>query len=610
VAAAVLGDSTAVEFIPLTAAERFTALLDEDIDVLIRNTTWTQGRDVPLDFGPTTFYDGQKLMGESPAFSADSTIADIDGATVCVQSGSTSLENIQNAADQAGVTITIEETVDVAEAATKLLDGTCDLMTTDESGLVSVRYDLGNDGDDLVIFPGTPISKEPLGPTYRADDSAWGDVVNWTVLAMIIADEKGITRANVTDTWDDDPESTALFGGENERQTAMGLDATAFREVIEQVGNYDEVFEANLEPVGFSRTGTLNARFGEDGGLIFAPPADGSVPGDGEPAPAGDESALEMVQDRGMLNCGVNAGLTGFGVIDDDDASGFDIDFCRAVAAAVLGDATAVDFVPLTSAERFDALADGTIDLLIRNTTWTQGRDVAFDFGPTTFYDGQKLMGESPAFSADSTIADIDGATVCVQSGTTSLENIQNAADQAGVTITIEETVDIAEATTKLLDGTCDLMTTDESGLVSVRFDLLGSGGDDLVIFPGTPISKEPLGPTYRANDSTWGDVVNWTVLAMIIADEKGITRANVADTWDDDPESMALFGGDGERQSAMGLDADAFREVIEQVGNYDEVFEANLVPVGFSRAGTLNAGFGAGGGLIFAPPAGGSVPE
>ncbi len=596
---------------PLTAAQRFSALLTGDIDVLIRNTTWTQGRDAAVDFGPTTFYDGQKLMGKTPVFGADSVLADIDGTKVCVVIGSTGADNIANAAAAASLTPTFVPVANEAEATAQLLAGTCDLYTTDESSLVSARFNaLGSGGENLVIFPGTPISKEPLGPVYRGGDSTWADIIDWVVYAMIIADEKGITSANIGETWDNDVQSTALFGGAGERQTAMHLDADAFREVITQVGNYNEVFEANLTPVGFARAGTLNARYGVDGGLLFAPPAGGSVPAGLAPAAAPTVSTLAAVKARGELRCGVNGGLAGFSIVNGAGASGFDVALCRAVATAVLGDATLVDYVPLTSAERFNALAHGDIDVLIRNTTRTQGRESAFDFAPTTFYDGQKLLGRASAYSAPSTFADIGNATVCVVNGSTGADNVVNVAAAAGVTITVVKVASETEAGTKLLDASCDLFTTDESGLMSLRASLAAGGGPELVIFPYIAFSKEPLGPVYRANDSAWGDVINWTVYAMFMADKKGITAGNIGDSWDTDAESTALFGGTNERQTAMGLAADAFRKVIAAVGNYGEVFEANLKPLGFSRTSSANARYGAEGGLIFSPPAGGSVPQ
>ncbi len=325
------------------------------------------------------------------------------------------------------------------------------------------------------------------------------------------------------------------------------------------------------------------------------------------PAAAQDSGGLlATVQDRGKLQCGVGGTAVAFSETQPDGSmTGFDADFCRAVAAAVLGDANAVEFRTLTSKERFEALKNKEIDVLIRNTTWTQSRDtdIGMDFGPTTYYDGQQLMGLASKFTVNSGASDVDGAILCTNAGTTTEKNITEWAKIGGADIKLETVEVFPEAIEKFKAGTCDLVTTDGSGLVGQKAS--NAEGVDWIIFPAAPISKEPLGPVYRQNDSQWGDVVNWVVYAMIIADEYGITSANIDDTAVADmaPELGRLFGGEGELQTAMGLSADAFYQVIKQVGNYDEVYSNNLNPVGLVREGSLNARFNEGG-MIYAPPA------
>jgi general L-amino acid transport system substrate-binding protein len=331
-----------------------------------------------------------------------------------------------------------------------------------------------------------------------------------------------------------------------------------------------------------------------------------------DPGPVGqtDGETLAAVQARGVLRCGVSGSAVAFSETQPDgSATGFDADYCRAVAAAVLGDATKVEFRALTAAERFDVLKAGEIDVLIRNTTWTQDRDaglVAIDFAPTTYYDGQQLMGVSSKFSASSGPSDVDGAILCTNAGTTTEKNITEWAKVGGAAIVLETVETFPEAMEKFKQGSCDLVTTDGSGLVGnkVTEERAGTIAEgDWVIFPTAPISKEPLGPAYRENDSEWADVVNWVVYATIIADEKGVTSANIDSSRDVDPEAARLFGGEGELQTKMGLSADAFYQVIKQVGNYDEIYAKNLNPVGLFREGSLNARFNEGG-MIYAPPA------
>ena len=345
---------------------------------------------------------------------------------------------------------------------------------------------------------------------------------------------------------------------------------------------------------------------------------DTTAPGSTDPsAPVTGQTGgatLDEVRARGVLKCGVSGGAVAFSETQSDGSmTGFDADMCRAVAAAVLGDSTAVEFSALTAAERFTALAAGEVDLLIRNTTWTQSRDttLGLDFGPTTYYDGQGVMGRaSDGFTADSTLADVDGAVLCTNAGTTTEKNISEGAALAGATIVLSTVAEFAEAMEGFKQGSCDLVTTDASGLVgnmvtAVRDGEIAEG--DWVVFPRAPISKEPLGPLYRQNDSQWADVINWTVYATFIADELDVTSANVDSVIGDadlNPELGRLLGvSDEELQTGMGLDADAFYNVISQVGNYGEIFDRNLNPVGIFREGTPNAQWNQGG-LIYAPPA------
>ncbi len=329
-----------------------------------------------------------------------------------------------------------------------------------------------------------------------------------------------------------------------------------------------------------------------------------------------DGGTLQAVLDRGVLNCGVSGSAVGFSETQADGSmTGIDADTCRAIAAAVLGDSTAVAFTETTAAERFEVLKSGSIDVLVRNTTWTQSRDsgdIGLDFGPTTYFDGQQVMGRaSDGFTDDSTLADVDGAILCTNAGTTTEKNITEGAAVAGATIQLKTVEQFPEALEGLKAGDCDLVTTDGSGLYGNRSKAILDGEiaqGDWVIFPRAPISKEPLGPVYRANDSQWADIVNWTVYALFIADEKGVTSANideiVAQGEDIDPELGRLFGSvDGSLQEGMGLSADAFYNVIAQVGNYDEVFSRNLNPLEIYRDGTYNAQW-TDGGLIYAPPA------
>jgi general L-amino acid transport system substrate-binding protein len=333
--------------------------------------------------------------------------------------------------------------------------------------------------------------------------------------------------------------------------------------------------------------------------------------GGGDVGQGTEGGILAAVQARGVLKCGVSGAATAFSETQPDGSTtGFDADYCRYVAAAVLGDANAVEFTALTAAERFTAVQTGAVDVLIRNTTWTQSRDtdVGMDFAPTTYYDGQQVMArEVDGFTPQSQITDLEGAVVCTNAGTTTEKNITEVTNALGVNITLSTFEDYDLVMEGFLSGACDAVTTDGSGLVGRKAvqEAEDRDGSSWVIFPASPISKEPLGPVTIQNDSQWLDVVKWSVFSSIIFDEKGVTSANAADMAASPPDGEVerLLGGDGELQTAMGLSPDAFLNAVSQVGNYDEIYSRNLNPVGLTREGSLNASF-LEGGLIYAPPA------
>ena len=321
-------------------------------------------------------------------------------------------------------------------------------------------------------------------------------------------------------------------------------------------------------------------------------------------AASASASTLDDVKARGKLNCGVSSGLTGFSQPDANGVwEGFDVAVCRAVAAAVLGDSTAVEFVPLTTQVRFTALASGEIDILARNTTWTFSRDtdLKLDFIGVNYYDGQGFM--VPKSLGVTSAKDLDGATVCIQTGTTTELNLADFFRANNISyepIPIETN---AEAQQQYLAGACDVYTTDASGLAATRATFEAPA--DHVILPEI-ISKEPLGPVVRHGDNEWGDIAMWTLNALIAAEELGVTSANVAELAaapTTNPEINRLLGTEGDLGAMIGLDAQWAVRAIAAGGNYGELFEKNIgvnTPIGLARG--LNAQWTEGG-LIYAPP-------
>ena len=330
----------------------------------------------------------------------------------------------------------------------------------------------------------------------------------------------------------------------------------------------------------------------------------GAVTFAGLAAAAATAGTLDDVKARGTLNCGVSTGLVGFASPNSEGVwEGFDVGVCRAVAAAVLGDPSAVEFVPTTGQTRFTALASGEVDMLARNTTWTFSRDVdlKFEFIGVNYYDGQGFM--VPADLGVSSAKELDGATVCIQTGTTTELNL---ADFFRVNNISYEPVPIetnAEAQQLYLAGSCDVYTTDASGLAATRATFEAPG--DHIVLPEI-ISKEPLGPLVRHGDHEWGDVVRWTLMALVSAEELGVTSKNVAEMASaagNNPEINRMLGTEGELGAMLGLEADWAKNAILAGGNYGELFETNIgenTPIGLARG--LNAKW-TDGGLIYSPP-------
>jgi general L-amino acid transport system substrate-binding protein len=316
---------------------------------------------------------------------------------------------------------------------------------------------------------------------------------------------------------------------------------------------------------------------------------------------AASAQTLKAVKDRGSLLCGVGQGVAGFSLPDDKgNWTGFDVDFCRAIAAAVLNDPTKVKFVPLSSKDRFEPLKTGGIDVLSRNTTWTLSRDVAYgNFAGITYYDGQGFMVRK-ALKVNSAL-ELNGASVCTQTGTTTELNLadffrsNNMKYEVIAFATADETVKAYES------GRCDVFTTDISQLYAEKLKL--ANVNDHVILPEV-VSKEPLGPLVRHGDDQWFDIVKWTHFAMLNAEELGISSKNVDEGLkSNQPEIRRLLGVEGNFGEQLGLTKDWAVRIVKQVGNYGEVFERNVgtgsklgISRGINRLWTK-------GGIQYAPP-------
>ena len=321
--------------------------------------------------------------------------------------------------------------------------------------------------------------------------------------------------------------------------------------------------------------------------------------------PAGYGETLAAIQARGKVVCGVHTTLPGFGYLDANGRNiGFDIDFCRAVAAAVLGDPEAIEAVPITAADRGPVLQTGEVDMVTRNMTWTSKRDAEWgNFTWITFYDGQGFL--VPANSGIATLEDMEGATVCVTTGTTTEKNLATAFGDAGLTyeaVTFEDTLSVYGA---YEEGRCDVATSDKSQLAAARS--IFQNPDDHIILPMT-ISKEPLTPAVPTGDDQWLDIVKTVIWGLINAEEKGITSANVEEMKaSENADIRSMLGAEGEADwgfGTLGLTPDSLANAIAAVGNYGEIYDRYFGADGI--AFTLDRGLNnlwTNGGLMYAPP-------
>lgn len=320
-------------------------------------------------------------------------------------------------------------------------------------------------------------------------------------------------------------------------------------------------------------------------------------------AGAAAAGTLDDVKAAGELKCGVSTGLSGFSAADANGKwNGVDVDVCRAVAAAVLGDPMKVQFVSTTGKTRFTSLASGEVDLLARNTTWTFSRDtdLGFDFVGVNYYDGQGFM--VPKALGVTSAKELDGATICIQTGTTTELNLADYFRANGMSYEPVPIETNAEAQQKYLANACDAYTTDASGLAATRATF--ENPKDHAILPEL-ISKEPLGPAVRHGDNEWGDIVRWSMNALIAAEEYGITSENIDDLKANstNPEIRRMLGVEGDLGGMIGLDNEWAYRAIKANGNYAEIFNRYLGPdtqVGLERG--LNAQWTQGG-LLYAPP-------
>ena len=597
VAAAVLGDPNAIEIRLITASERLPVIRSGEVDMLVRTITWTTSRDATWgNFAETMLYDGQGFMVNRGR--GLSSAMDLNGATVCVVGGTTlelyleefSLRNHLNIKP-----LTLE---DHDEALSAYQRGRCDALTRDQLWLAAFGSSFLNP-DAHVILPET-ISEEPMGPVVPHGDDQWFDIVKTVMGILVHAEAYGGTSDSVPIAATGDAEVDRLFGLEGSfGQESLGLSRTVAQDVIRAVGNYGEIYDRNLGPggIGLPRDNGRNALWADapcndcpKGGQIYSVPMGSWVrrSNGGTSQTTVSGSRLGLVRERGKVICASRNNVPGFGYLDDrGNPIGFDIDLCRAVAAAVLGDPNATEIRPITAAERGPVIRSGEVDMLVRRITWTTSRDAAWgNFAQTMFYDGQgfvvnKSLGISSAM-------DLDGATVCVVDGTTTEVNLANFSSRNRLNITQLTFEDSYTAVSAFEGGQCDALTNDRSFIAAI------ANTDAHVILPET-ISEEPLGPVVPHGDDQWFDIVKTVMGILIYAEAYDVTSGSVPIAATGNVQIDRLFGlasSFGFGQESLGLSQTVAQDVIRAVGNYGEIYDRNLGPggIGLPRENGRNA--------------------
>ena len=601
VAAAVLGDPNAIEIRPITAAEREPVIRSGEVDMLVRTITWTTWRDATWgNFAETMLYDGQGFMVNRDR--GLSSAMDLNGATVCVVGGTTLELDLEEFSLRNHLNIKPLTLEDYDAALSAYQRGRCDALTRHRLWLAALGSSFLNP-DAHVILPET-ISEEPMGPVVPHGDDQWFDIVKTVMGILIYAEAYGVTSGSVPIAATGDFRIDRLFGLEASfGQESLGLSQTVAQEVIKAVGNYGEIYDRNLGPggIGLPRDNGRNALWADapcndcpKGGQIYSAPMGYWVRGSSGSMSqkTSSVSRLSQVRERGKLICASRNDVPGFGYLDDRGNNvGFDIDLCRAVAAAVLGDPNAVEIRLISVSEREPVIRSGEVDMLVRTVTWTMARDADWgNFAQTMLYDGQGFMVNRG--QGLSSAMDLDGATVCVTGGTTLELNLEEFSHRNQLNIKPLTLEDYDAALSAYQRGRCDALTDDRSWLAALGSSFLNP--DVHVILPET-ISEEPLGPVVPHGDDQWFDIVKTVMGILIYAEAYDVTSGSVPIAATGNVQIDRLFGlasSFGFGQESLGLSQTVAQDVIRAVGNYGEIYDRNLGPggIGLPRENGRNA--------------------
>jgi len=580
-ATALFDNPNAVEFVVVEAGEDFNSVASGTVDIAATLPTHSILRDATLgvDFSPTVFFDTQGVLVRGD--SGINSVEQLQETTVGVLAGTRSQQNLEDAAQRAGITLNIQTFSSQDDLFAAYDAGEIGAVSINRGVLSNRIPTLSNPGNQVILEEN--IGKEPLAFIVPENESEFADVVRWVVNAPIQAEFFGINSQNVNEFLDGNSDIKRFLGVSGNLGESLGIDNDFALNIIQQVGNYEEIYNRNFDETALPRN--LNElMFVEPGGLVYYPPFSGS---DQVSVPLVDNdnrNVLEEVLDRGFVRVGVRNDAQGLGFAEENgNLSGFDVDFGRALAASLFGDPNAVEFViQTTGSQRFSDVANGVVDVTSRNATHNLRRDalLGVDFAPINSYDAQFVV--TPTVSGITTLEQLAGGRIGVSAGTTSETRLREKLSAAGINAEVVALDNFQTIFDSYINGELDAITGDGGLIISSLLTLPVEQRSQHQPFPEV-LGEEPLAMVVDENQSQWKDVVSGVTYAVYEALELGLTSENVtAELESSDPVVRRFLGVEGNIGESLGLPNDFALNAISAVGNYSEMAERNFPGIPF----------------------------
>ncbi|MDY6803613.1 MAG: transporter substrate-binding domain-containing protein [Cyanobacteriota bacterium] len=598
IAAGLFGDSDRIEFVPAgSSSEAFEKVATKEADVATSNLNLNQLRDASfdVDFAPISIYDTRAVIVR--ADSGIESALNLEGKKVGLTDNTTGKLNFETFMERHGIEYEPVVFASGREMFEAYDSGLVDTFPLDRTSLIHIKETF-SDPDNHIILD-EEIATEAIALALPENESEWADVVRWVTYAPIQAEEFGINSNNIEQfKADSDPAIQRFLGVQGELGQTLGIPPNFAENVIKTVGNYEQLYDRNFPGLKRNRNQTW-----QNGGSLYSPPFSGTIPSETELIDNDERGLLEEIRDRGVVRVGVTGNNPGFAEEIDGEWQGFDADLGRALAAALFGDPTKVEFVIQSFSEGFPNVANGEVDVSAMGVSENLVRDAGagIDYGPTYLYTGQGILVKDN--SGIASLPMLNGRKVGVVEGTTVGQNLEDALERVGGSFVPVEFLTDEEVFAAYDSGEIDAVVTDLT-IITSRIPTLSDPSEHRIL--NEVLSKEPLALVIDENQSDWADVVRWVTRALVQAEEMGITRDNVEAiaASSTDPEVRRFLGVEDILGEALGLSNDYAIEIIKAVGNYGEVYDRNFDSDILPRdANELFTNFG----LQYAPPLGGS---